>query len=88
VSQEFFTQGDREKAMGNEVAAFLDREATTICKNSLNFIDFVAAPLFINLGKLNEEFQDQVVTLLTLNRHRWELEAQKEGSTVPMEVAK
>ena len=78
VSQEFFTQGDREKALGNEVAAFLDRDATTTSKNSMNFIDFVAAPLFLNLGKLNSDFEDQVVTILTLNRHRWELESHKE----------
>ena len=78
VSLEFFTQGDREKALGYDVAAFLDRDATTISKNSMNFIDFVAAPLFLNLGKLNAEFDDQVVTLLTLNRHRWELESLKE----------
>lgn len=78
VSQEFFTQGDREKSLGLEVAAFLDRDATTISKNSMNFIDFVAAPLFLNMGKLNADFEDQVVTILTLNRHRWELESHKD----------
>jgi hypothetical protein len=49
------------KALGLEVAAFLDRDATTISKNSINFIDFVAVPLFQLLGKLYPDFDEQVV---------------------------
>lgn len=64
-----------EKALGLEVAAFLDRDATTISKNSINFIDFVAVPLFQLLGKLYPDFDEQVVTLLTLNRRLWEQDA-------------
>ncbi len=79
VSQEFFSQGDREKALGLEVAAFLDRDATTISKNSINFIDFVAVPLFQLLGKLYPDFDEQVVTLLTLNRRLWEQDANKQA---------
>jgi len=89
VSQEFFAQGDREKAMGQEVAGFLDRDATTVCKNSMNFIDFVAAPLFHMLGKLNRDFDEQVVTLLTLNRRLWDALAKKEAAAaqpVPPQV--
>lgn len=63
------------QALGLEVAAFLDRDATTISKNSINFIDFVAVPLFQLLGKLYPDFDEQVVTLLTLNRRLWEQDA-------------
>ena len=80
VTQEFFDQGDRQKQLGQEVAAFLDREATTVYKNSMNFIDFFAAPLFNNLGKLDPLFQEEVVTILLRNRKKWEQELEKHNS--------
>lgn len=75
VTEEFFSQGDRERSMGLEPAPFLDRKATTVHKNSVNFIDFVAAPFFKTMGKLNVAFDEQVVAVLLANRLRWEREA-------------
>ncbi len=70
VSQEFFNQGDAMKSSSMEVAPFLDRNATTIGKNSLSFIDYVAMPLFIALGKRFPQFEKEVITLLATNRER------------------
>jgi len=75
VTEEFFAQGDRERSMGFPVAAFLDRTATSMTKNSMNFIDFVAAPFFKAMGKLDKKFDEQVVSTLIANRARWEAES-------------
>lgn len=53
--------GDREKSMGLPVAPFMDKTATTVPKNSMNFIDYVATPLFKGLGKLDKKFDQEVV---------------------------
>ncbi len=77
VSQEFFNQGDAMKSSAMEVAPFLDRNATTIGKNSISFIDFVAMPLFKALGQKFPEFDKEVVALLITNRQRWSEESSK-----------
>jgi hypothetical protein len=77
VSQEFFNQGDAMRQYSMEVAPFLDRNATTIGKNSISFIDHVAMPLFVALGKLFPEFQREVVSVLAANRLRWVEESSK-----------
>ncbi len=59
--------------MGLEVAPFLDRNAGNPATNSMNFIDFLALPFFKNLGRLNAQFNRDVVPLLVENRQRWEM---------------
>jgi hypothetical protein len=63
--------GDKERSMGQEVAAFLDRNATNTTTNSINFIDFLALPFFTNFGKLDAKFDDEIVSLLLSNRKKW-----------------
>jgi CheY-like chemotaxis protein len=77
VSQEFFNQGDAMRQYSMEVAPFLDRNATTIGRNSISFIDHVAMPLFVALGKLFPEFERHVVSVLAANRTRWDEESSK-----------
>jgi hypothetical protein len=72
INTEMFAQGDREKKMGLDVAAFLDRDQTTVAKNSLNFIDLLSAPFFYSLGQLHRAFADEVVATLSKNRIIWE----------------
>jgi hypothetical protein len=52
--------GDKEREMGQEVAAFLDRNATNTFANSINFIDFLALPFFEHMGKLDARFNREV----------------------------
>jgi hypothetical protein len=68
ISEEFFCQGDLEKAMGIDVANFNDRTATSLHKNTIGFIDFIVAPFFTKLGMLHPEFDEIVVNLLRSNR--------------------
>lgn len=57
--------------MGQEVAPFLDRNATDAATNSINFIDFIALPFFKNFGKLVPNLDHEVVAILEENRQRW-----------------
>lgn len=63
--------------MGFEVAQFLDRNATSIRTNSINFIDFVALPFFKNFGRLHHSFHRDVIPILLENRQRWETDMYK-----------
>ncbi len=67
VTEEFFNQGDLEHSMGLDVARFNDRNATTLYKNSVSFMDYVASPLFASLGKLHPKLYQQVVSILYSN---------------------
>lgn len=44
--QEFFRQGDLERAMGSEPAPFMDRERAFIPELQINFLDSIALPCF------------------------------------------
>lgn len=49
VLEEFFNQGDREKAEGLPVSPSCDRLTTFQDELSLNFCDFIVAPFFVAL---------------------------------------
>lgn len=68
---EFFNQGDRESEAGLEVGPLHDRNKTNIAKSQVNFINFIALPLW--------EVWDQLVggeseplKLLKQNRDSWQ----------------
>ena len=44
--QEFFEQGDKERAQGMPVSPMMDRETTSPPLSQINFIEFIVAPLF------------------------------------------
>jgi hypothetical protein len=44
ITEEFFKQGDREKALGLPLSPFMDRATPKIPKSQINFIEFVCAP--------------------------------------------
>jgi cAMP-specific phosphodiesterase 4 len=46
LEEEFFRQGDREKASGLPVSPLFDRDKPGITKSQVGFFDFVALPLF------------------------------------------
>lgn len=73
VCTEFFAQGDREKAEGLPVSPNMDRETTKQAQLSLNFIDFIVAPLFIAVTNILPRMQ-VCVDLLDENRSKWEEE--------------
>ncbi|GAX80277.1 hypothetical protein CEUSTIGMA_g7715.t1 [Chlamydomonas eustigma] len=48
LEEEFFLQGDKEKALGLQVTPLFDREKTGVSKAQQGFIDFIAMPLIRN----------------------------------------
>lgn len=52
VLAEFFHQGDMERAKGLTISPNCDRETTDQALLSLNFVDFLVAPLFVSLRQL------------------------------------
>jgi hypothetical protein len=65
--EEFFAQGDREKAEKLPPAAFMDRLKTTPAKVSINFIDYVAGVLFTEFTHMLPS-ADIVLQLMASNR--------------------
>lgn len=47
VLEEFFQQGDTERAHGLPLSPLMDRTTTALGPSQINFIEFVVAPLFL-----------------------------------------
>lgn len=58
IAEEFYQQGDREKMLGVTPAPNLDREKSEPTQNSINFIDFIAKPLFESFVDWNPNAKD------------------------------
>lgn len=52
VLEEFFNQGDRERAKGMSVSPMMDRETTSVGLSQINFIEFVIAPLYVQFAAI------------------------------------
>ena len=50
---EFFQQGDLEAAQGLPVSPLMDRSTTSLAISQINFIEFVVAPLFLQVLLFN-----------------------------------
>ena len=84
VLEEFFKQGDREKALGLPVSPMMDRETTIVSISQINFVEFVVAPLYSAFSKVFPETQSMCVELIE-NRRIWqehfEDELERDAST-------
>ena len=81
---EFFEQGDREKQENLPVSANMDRNTTNQNELSVNFIDFIVAPLFSKMSRMLPKAKI-TLQLLSDNRSEWmnriykDLEAEKQS---------
>ncbi|CAG9460667.1 unnamed protein product [Pedinophyceae sp. YPF-701] len=71
VTQEFWRQGDREKEMGLQVAAMMDRDKTVLSQTQISFIDFIVTPFFLAIVSLLPDLDLEAVNLLQ-NRVAWQ----------------
>jgi len=67
VMEEFFAQGDMEKANDMPVSPMMDRDNTSLPVSQVNFIEFVVTPLYRHLYKLFPQLEPMMVHLV---RHR------------------
>eukprot|EP00002_Diphylleia_rotans_P011874 TRINITY_DN2337_c0_g2_i2.p1 TRINITY_DN2337_c0_g2~~TRINITY_DN2337_c0_g2_i2.p1 ORF type:complete len:784 (-),score=175.34 TRINITY_DN2337_c0_g2_i2:2051-4402(-) len=71
VRDEFYQQGDLEKMYGLPVSPYMDREDSNQARTTLNFIDFVAAPLFTSVNILLRGLE-VTCSELAQNRQKWQ----------------
>lgn len=70
VMNEFFRQGDQEKAKGLPVGPLHDRDTVNIPKSQIGFIDFIVLPLWETWNSLVEKKSVQLDNLHK-NHERW-----------------
>ena len=68
VLEEFWQQGDQEKARGLKVSPQMDRDNTSIPQSQINFIDFIVAPMYKAVVYIFPELQATLATLCTNRR--------------------
>ena len=64
VMDEFFMQGDREKALGIVPIAMHDRERATAAQSQVGFIEFVVGPLYASVIKIFPCLADPIAGFL------------------------
>ncbi|KAK9833861.1 hypothetical protein WJX74_008239 [Apatococcus lobatus] len=70
VMEEFFNQGDREKEEGLPVTPLCDRVTTSLPASQINFLEFIVAPLFLQVVKVLPNLWE-TLGYLWENRHEW-----------------
>jgi len=70
IYKEFFSQGDLEKAMGNEPLVMMDRDRACIPKLQIDFLDTIALPVYRMLSTLYDEIKP-VYETIQHNRRCW-----------------
>ncbi|XP_052828434.1 cGMP-dependent 3',5'-cyclic phosphodiesterase isoform X2 [Octopus bimaculoides] len=71
IYQEFFSQGDLEKALGHKPIEMMDRERAKIPEQQISFLDNIALPVFNVLARMFSECKECEEAVYA-NRHRWE----------------
>jgi hypothetical protein len=72
--EEFFQQGDKEKAAGMEVSPMCDREVGTKHDSQIGFINFIVKPAFESWMRLLPEtaLTQEIQRNLAANKGYWE----------------
>merc|ERR1719474_2668288 len=70
VYEEFFTQGDLEKAMGNKPVESMDREKAFIPKLQIQFLDHIVIPVYRTLSDLDSKAVEPHKSVVS-NREHW-----------------
>jgi hypothetical protein len=71
VMSEFWSQGDKEKALGLPVSNFMDRSTDRTARCQVGFISFLVEPLFHVASKIFTKNFDQTLVALTENKAYW-----------------
>ena len=75
---EFFNQGDMEKAQNLEVSMMCDRTTTNIAGGQAGFIQFVVMPIFTQLTNICPQIQDLQLSTGLDNIEKWKVRAEYE----------
>lgn len=70
VQEEFFSQGDLERALGIPISKDMDRTEGSLHERQIRFIDNLVEPLYKALSKVIPDFSTYLETLM-INRKQW-----------------
>lgn len=90
VCEEFFRQGDLEKALGQPVSMYCDRDTTDIAKSQSGFIAVIVLPLFATLNSFLEStaIETHCLAQLRANKEHWDAKnTKKRRYTVKSKVS-
>jgi len=79
LQEEFFRQGDEERRRGLPISAFMDRERPRLAQSQVNFIEFIALPLFQCIAVQLE--RPEIVSQTMQNLEYWRRQAAAEASS-------
>eukprot|EP00123_Amoebidium_parasiticum_P018296 comp24161_c0_seq1/m.44053 comp24161_c0_seq1/g.44053 ORF comp24161_c0_seq1/g.44053 comp24161_c0_seq1/m.44053 type:complete len:1046 (-) comp24161_c0_seq1:238-3375(-) len=71
VMEEFWRQGDSERAKGQPISPMCDRQTVTMAKCQLSFITFIVEPLFLTFSDFAPEVADECIPNLRMNKESW-----------------
>ena len=74
VMKEFWSQGDRESALGLPISAFMDRSQPQVTQCQLGFINVLVKPLFVEWNKLLGDSTAPAIAELDASLKIWETE--------------
>jgi hypothetical protein len=84
IMEEFFLQGDIEKALDLPVSRFMDRLYPEVPTCQIGFIDFIVAPIFKALGEFCPNVKQVCLPIIEANRAMWaDVQKATVASTVP-----
>lgn len=72
LMDEFWAQGDREKAEGLEVSAMCDRDNANVEKSQVGFISFIVQPLWETWAELVHPDINHILDILKTNKSYYE----------------
>lgn len=75
VMEEFYRQGDAERAKGMPISAFMDREKQAEAKCQMGFIDFIVAPMYECWGQFLPRMKIACDNL-EINKQYWKKQQQ------------
>lgn len=84
VLEEFFNQGDRERAKGMPISPMMDRETTSHALSQINFMEFVIAPLYVAFSTIFPSTAELLARLME-NREHYQKEYELELLTATRE---
>jgi cAMP-specific phosphodiesterase 4 len=68
INEEFWAQGDAEKARGLPISAMCDRSNPNVERSQLGFLDFIVAPLYDTYVQINPDIRQDVLSHIAHNR--------------------
>jgi hypothetical protein len=86
ITEEFFLQGDRERALGIPIGPFNDRMHTNVAKSQIGFLDFVVSPCYTVWAEYMGNIQETIHNL-SVNRSHWLGEVDKPKLPVAVDTS-